>query len=160
MQCRKPFDLHRRLGLAQLPYLHHLLGLVRAALREERLDLGFKHHRPRIRSGGPQTPRTKPRARSAGRDAAGEEDATRARAPWRARLSGLRFGTAISTMPIPPTPGGSRPDDPRMGALSAAVDPFYGAPGLHLAHCQDSSCKEANHAVRWPCSKSLRRSLP
>ena len=64
LQCRGgPFDLHRRLGLAQLPYLHHLLGLVRAELWAElQLDLGRDLH-------GPPTlnlPRGNVRAQSAG----------------------------------------------------------------------------------------------
>ena len=99
-----------------------------------------------------QRPGTKRRARSGGSNADGEENATRTRA--RARLSGLRVGTAISTAPIPPTPAGPRPEDPRMGALSAAVDPFDGAPGLHPASSQ------RRHVVRRSFSKSLCRSLP
>ena len=52
---------------------------------------------------------------------------------------------------------GSRPDDPRMGALSAAVDPFYGAPGLHPASCLEASRLKAEHAL---LRMSLCRSLP
>ena len=50
LRCRGgPSDLQFRLGLAQLPDLHHLLGLVRAELwaelQRERLHLGLMHHR-------------------------------------------------------------------------------------------------------------------
>ena len=53
----------------------------------------------------------------------------------------------IPDAPIPPTLAGPAPDDHRMASLSASIDPFWGAPGLHAAQCADAACHKGNHAM-------------
>ena len=49
--------------------------------------------------------------------------------------------------PTPPPLAGPAPDDQRMASLSASIDPFWGAPGLHAAQCADAACHKGNHAM-------------
>ena len=96
-----------------------------------------------------QSAGAKPRARSVGQDADGDgAPQTGARSDRRQKLSQLDAAraTKISDVPIPPTLAGPAPDD-SMAGLSASVDPFLGAPGVHAAQCADAACLKADHTT-------------
>ena len=97
----------------------------------------------------PRSAGAKPRARSVGQDADGDgAPQAGARSARRQKLSQLDAAraTKISDVPIPPTLAGPAPDD-SMAGLSASVDPFLGAPGVHAAQCADAACLKADHTT-------------
>jgi hypothetical protein len=53
----------------------------------------------------------------------------------------------IPDAPTPLTLAGPATDDRRMAGLSASVDPFLGAPGIHAAQCADAACHQGDHAM-------------
>ena len=63
------------------------------------------------------------------------------------RQLGAARAMLIPDAPIPPTLAGPAPDDRRMASLSASIDPFWGAPGLHAAQCADAACHEGDHSM-------------
>ena len=65
----------------------------------------------------------------------------------RRRKSNLCQGTAFSHALIPLTRAGPAPDDLCMAGLSASVDSFLGAPGIHAAACADAACLKADHTT-------------
>ena len=170
LQCRGgPFDLHRRLGLAQLPDLHHLLGLVRAELwaelQQERLHLGLKlgRQQPSHSTTG-RTPGTKRRARSAGRDAADVEDLRRSRVRLRRLPHSEPSKLSLLTLLAPAAPmvvALSNASPPR---LPHSLFPHSTLPSSPVPNASsnspNASCFTRTASRRLGCTTTSRLTLP
>ena len=92
-----------------------------------------------------RSPGAKSRARSAGLDE--DEEEMQQHSSAQRRQLGAAHAMQIPDTPIPLTLAGPAADDHRMTSLSACIDPFWGAPGLHAAQCADAACDKGDHAM-------------